>query len=228
MAYADTAGAGTRGPAVVAVAAIHAALAVVVVTGLAGGVAKMIPGIIPDAVNIPLDPVEPPPPDQPAVDEPRKSTKIVIPEKPFDLPLSGSTVDGTEEEQDYTSTDTTAGGSEGVGDGLAETGGAGEATIQRFTPVAPKARNGNWVTDNDYRTSWISREWEGTAGFRLTIGSDGRVSDCTITRSTGHSALDDATCSLVTRRARFEPARNDRGEVTSGTFSSAVEWRIPD
>lgn len=101
------------------------------------------------------------------------------------------------------------------------------------TPIAdpinasPKGNPGDWVTDNDYRTPWIRRGYSGTASFTLDISASGRVSDCTITRSTGHTALDEATCSLLTRRARFNPAQDSSGISVPGTFSSAITWKLP-
>lgn len=98
-----------------------------------------------------------------------------------------------------------------------------------FDPVAAKPRNNptQWVTDNDYRSSWINREMTGTARFRLDIAASGRVENCTITGSSGHPDLDRATCDLISRRARFDPAKNGDGEKIGGTFSSAVKWELP-
>ncbi|MEC8180125.1 MAG: energy transducer TonB, partial [Pseudomonadota bacterium] len=45
----------------------------------------------------------------------------------------------------------------------------------------PRPSNGNWITDSDYRSSWISRDYSGTVSFTLSIGSNGRVSGCSIT-----------------------------------------------
>jgi protein TonB len=229
MAYVDAAGTN-RAQAVIGVAAIHAALAVVVVTGLAGGVATIIPRDIMNSFDVPIPKPKtpPPPPDQPVDQEIRSQTKVVIPETRFDFEQSDNRVDSTDQQQDYTRPDETASGNEGVGDGLGDNGGGKAQELPKFKPVPPVARNGNWVTDNDYRSSWVTRKWEGTAGFRLTVGTDGRVKDCTITQSTGHDALDDATCALVKKRAKFDPAKNDRGETANGTFSSAVRWQIPD
>ena len=99
-----------------------------------------------------------------------------------------------------------------------------------FDPIdaTPRGNPGNWVTNNDYRTSWINRGFEGSASFTLMIDARGRVSGCTITRSTGHSALDDATCSLLERRGRFDPAKDSSGNATSGTFRSSITWTIPE
>lgn len=66
---------------------------------------------------------------------------------------------------------------------------------------------------------------EGTTRFWLTIGTNGRVTDCAVTGSSGFSNLDKATCLAARRYARFNPARDDAGNPTIGTFSNRVVWR---
>ncbi|WP_120076653.1 TonB family protein [Aurantiacibacter odishensis] len=97
-------------------------------------------------------------------------------------------------------------------------------------PVPARPRNGpaGWITTNDYSRSDLTREREGTASYRLVIGSDGRVDACEITRSSGHSTLDRNTCRLLESRARFDAATNNKGERTVGTYSGSVTWQIPD
>ncbi|MBA4748473.1 MAG: energy transducer TonB, partial [Sphingopyxis sp.] len=70
-------------------------------------------------------------------------------------------------------------------------------------------------------------EREGTTGFRVAIGPDGRVTGCDITSSSGHADLDQETCKLVTRRARFDPALDRDGNPTTGSYSNRVRWQIP-
>lgn len=229
MAYVDNSTAN-RTPAIIGVAAIHAALAVVIVTGLAGGVVNAIQDedFIGISITKPKVP-SPPPMPEPTAQPEKKSSQIVIPENKFDFDKSSNEVDSTDKVEDDMATDTTPGGTMGVGDGDLGTGGTLTKEMPKlYDPVAPKARNSGWVTDNDYKPVWINREWEGTAGFRLSIGADGKVEGCTITNSTGHAALDDATCALVKRRAKFEAAKDDQGRSVRGTFSSAVRWQIPD
>lgn len=98
-----------------------------------------------------------------------------------------------------------------------------------FDPVAaaPRGNPANWITTADYRSTWIRRELTGTARFALQIDAGGRVTDCRITGSTGHAALDQATCALIERRAVFTPAKGTDGKVTAGTYSSSVNWQIP-
>ncbi|HCF25282.1 MULTISPECIES: energy transducer TonB [unclassified Novosphingobium] len=99
----------------------------------------------------------------------------------------------------------------------------------KFTPKAasPKGASGNWVTTNDYPTRALREEREGVTGYRLSIGPDGRVTDCSITSSSGSPDLDEATCSNLRRRARFNPATDGEGNPTSGSFSARVRWVIP-
>ncbi len=99
-----------------------------------------------------------------------------------------------------------------------------------FAPVsaAPRGNAGEWITDSDYRSSWINREYSGVARFTLSIDARGRVNDCSITQSTGHAALDEATCTLLERRGRFEPAKDGNGDAVAGSYSSAVNWKIPE
>jgi protein TonB len=90
----------------------------------------------------------------------------------------------------------------------------------------PRGNPGNWANTNDYPSRALQQEREGTTGFRVTIGVDGRVIDCTVTQSSGHDDLDAATCSNVKRRARFEPAVRN-GEKVQGSYANRVRWQIP-
>ncbi|MFM5930173.1 MAG: TonB family protein [Novosphingobium sp.] len=95
-------------------------------------------------------------------------------------------------------------------------------------PVYPKGNPGNWVTTNDYPTRALREERQGTTRFRVTVGTDGRVSDCEILQSSGSNDLDSATCLLIWRRARFQPAQDAKGNPAIGYYSNAVRWVIPE
>lgn len=99
-----------------------------------------------------------------------------------------------------------------------------------FDPVGarPRGNPGKWVTNNDYRSRWIMEELSGTARFTLAIDARGKVTGCTVTRSTGHAPLDAATCNLVTKRAKFEAARDGNGKAVAGSYSGTITWIIPE
>ena len=93
--------------------------------------------------------------------------------------------------------------------------------------LKPRGNPGLWATTNDYPSVALQKEIEGTVGFTVTVGPDGRVADCVITSSSGFSELDLATCTNVKRRALFEPARDPSGNPTTGKYANRVRWQIP-
>ena len=64
--------------------------------------------------------------------------------------------------------------------------------------------------------------------MRITVGTDGRVSACSVTGSSGSSALDDAACRGMQRYARYEPALNAAGNPISTTLSEAIRYELPE
>lgn len=92
----------------------------------------------------------------------------------------------------------------------------------------PLGNPAGWVSTNDYPARDLREGNQGTTRFELTVGTDGRVAACTITRSSGFAGLDQATCDALTRRARFMPATDENGAKAVGRFSSSIRWVIPD
>lgn len=85
----------------------------------------------------------------------------------------------------------------------------------------------SYFSTDDYPPSALRNEEEGTTSFRLSIGPDGRVTDCSVTSSSGSGSLDSATCTILKRRARYTPARDDNGNPTSDTASGRIKWQLP-
>lgn len=110
---------------------------------------------------------------------------------------------------------------------VASSEGAGQRATYTARQAMPIGNPGYWIGTNDYPTRALREEQEGTSRFRLTVDQDGRVSECTITQSSGFMDLDEATCANVRRRARFRPATDDTGAPVVGYYSSAVRWNIP-
>lgn len=94
-------------------------------------------------------------------------------------------------------------------------------------PATPVVNPATWVTTADYPTDALREKVEGRVGFELAIDTQGRPTRCTIKSSSGSPSLDETTCSLLTRRARFTPATDKRGRPTTGTYSNSVRWVIP-
>jgi periplasmic protein TonB len=102
-----------------------------------------------------------------------------------------------------------------------------EKKVPKRPKPIPKGNVANWANTNDYPSRALQQEREGTTGFSVSVGPDGRVTSCSITSSSGHGDLDDATCKNVQRRARFDPALDGDGNPTSGSYSNRIRWQIP-
>jgi len=176
--------------------------------------------------DIPLPPPPPPTPDQPTSDAKTATTTTTnatttTPPTPFPVDLGkGDPVNTFHIDSDPVTT------------GPIEFGipGPSPSAASLYDPVGAKAKGnpGTWVTNDDYRPRWVAEELSGTARFTLQIDARGKVTGCTITRSTGHPALDTATCDLVSKRARFDAARDGNGKPVAGSYSNSVRWSIPE
>ena len=98
----------------------------------------------------------------------------------------------------------------------------------RTPPQRARANLSSYFSGDDYPVAALRRKEEGLVGFRLLVGPNGRVADCTITLSSGVLSLDSATCRILRSRARFTPARDDLGNPTAGADSGRVAWRLPE
>lgn len=222
MAYAVEKGSrrfvGTGG-----VIAVHAALAYLLVFGLAA------PEFIRDPehriLGVPVNPpVEPPKPEEKQKEEPKTQTEdpVFTPDPPWNPPTTSDPPAPNPPLPPIgdPSPPWTGGGNTGGG------------TIEPppFTPKLARPINDvlRWVTTRDYPRSAIRGEEQGVARFRLEVGANGRVMECTIIASSGSKALDDATCAKVTSRAKFEPAMNQYGEKVPGIYSNSVNWVLPE
>lgn len=181
---------------------------------------------IPD-VSLPLPPPPPPEPDAP--------TQVRNPAVPT------TSAPATPDQTTLLPVDLGLGDPTPALPGAGDPGNIGLGTIDIATPTAgpsvspfdavgarPLGNPSRWVTNTDYRLRWIKEEMSGAARFTLAIDAGGKVTGCTVTRSTGHAALDAATCDLVSKRARFDPARDDTGKPVAGRYSGTITWQIPE
>lgn len=208
MAYTDQEMSGRRIFAIGAVALLHAGVGYALVTGLAYNAAV---DVIEDLKTFDVAPDEPekpeePPPPPPKVDLP-PPPKVTVPP-----PVVTSPVVSTN-------------------------------TIAPITPTAPPApppapappapprvaeravQRGGSISDEDYPSSSIRNEEQGTSVATFTIGTDGRVVACNA--SGASPTLDAETCKLIIRRFRFRAAKDSSGQPIEETKSQRVTWRLP-
>jgi protein TonB len=214
MAYADQQMSGNKITALVIVALIHVFVGYALVTGLAYEAAKKVISKV-TTVDIKEEkPKEeeppPPPPKQEAPPPP-----IVAPPPPINIAPAPPPV----------TTVMTAPPPPPV-------------VIQTAAPPPPpppsKAKGAtprgmsSWASriQANYPTRAAREEREGRVGVRVTISTDGRVSSCSVTSSSGSPDLDEAACDGMTRYARFNPAIDTAGNPTTDTYSTAIVYKL--
>lgn len=101
------------------------------------------------------------------------------------------------------------------------------AQSRRAQGAVPLSNPGGWIGTADYPAEALRAMREGSVGFTLEIGVDGVPKGCAIMQSSGDPSLDGATCTLISQRARFRPARDAAGRAVVGSFSNRVVWRVP-
>lgn len=98
----------------------------------------------------------------------------------------------------------------------------------RIRPAQWLTPPGSLITTNDYPGAAARAEQQGRVEVRLFVSSAGRVQRCAVLVSSGTPLLDETACRLLSERARFTPARNERGRRAVGTVTTAINWRLPD
>jgi periplasmic protein TonB len=224
MAFADARTTHQKLGAGAAVILIEAGIGLALVAGLTA-TGTIVPSDIVRTFNVP-EKKDPPPPPEPPVKQQAKQDPSTIdrPRTQIEIPT------GTGPIFEYKSEPSGNDGSSTIGE--VEFPVPEPSTTPpppQFKPKAalPKGKMAQWVTTNDYPSQELRLEHEGTTRYRLTIDAKGAVSDCTVTTSSGWPGLDRAACDNVKRRAKFEPATDQAGARTTGTFTGSVTWVIP-
>ncbi|HEY0411746.1 MAG TPA: energy transducer TonB [Allosphingosinicella sp.] len=78
----------------------------------------------------------------------------------------------------------------------------------------------------DYPAEAMREGQQGVVRFDLRIDTEGRVTDCLITASSGSGLLDANTCRSVMHRAHFRPARDAAGNAVPAIASSSISYSL--
>lgn len=219
MAYGDTTDPKNRVISIVLVGLFTVTLGYGLVNGLNISVVKKIAEKL-DVVDIKEEapPEEPPPPPPPDNDLP-PPPPVVTPPSPIPPPVTTNQVQSVPVAPPAPPVFTPA----------PPTPPAPPAppAVDLSQAGTPRGNPGRWATNDDYPARAMRDGREGTTGFRVTYGVDGRITSCEITSSSGHDDLDAETCKLITRRGRFNAGKDRDGKPTGGTYQNRIRWQIP-
>jgi protein TonB len=214
MAYADQQMSGNRIIAIIIVALIHVALGYALITGLAySAIKKAVERVTTVDIEEEEPEEEPPPPEPDEVQPP----PIVAPPPPINISVAPPPITV-----------------------VTQAPPPPPAVIPRAAPPPPappppsRARGatpdglGRWSSriQENYPPRAVRDEIEGRVGVRVSIGPNGRVSDCSVTSSSGSGILDDAACTGMRNYARFNPALDAAGNPTTGSYSTTIVYDL--
>ncbi|MBV9842887.1 MAG: energy transducer TonB [Sphingomonadaceae bacterium] len=215
MAYADQEAGGRKVVSIVIVALLHAALAYAFITGLAFNVIKKAAS---DLKTFDVQDEPPPPPQKlpppPPVPKNLPPPPIVAPPPIVQTQAPAPVIQTVQAPPPVIHV---------------------QAVTAPPPPPAPSKASGakprgsfqELMSSDDYPPAALRNNEQGTVGFKLEVGADGRVTNCTVTSSSGFSDLDETACKLLTRRARFTPAKDASGNPMTDTFASRFTWQVP-
>lgn len=229
MAYADQKMSSGRITAIVIVALLHALLGYAVITGLAYNVIKKAAEDLKtfDVVEEPPPPEEeppPPPPETPQVETPPPPVVSPPPIVRVNTPPPPVSSVNTAPPPIITPRAVPAPPAPPAPPPPPPP----PPPAQKVESARARGNLAALISDADYPPSAQRAGEEGTTGFALNIGPDGRVTGCNVTSSSGSSALDQATCRILQRRARFTPARDSNGQPTADTYRARITWQLKD
>lgn len=103
-----------------------------------------------------------------------------------------------------------------------------DKAAQAAVATRPKGRLAGVFKADDYPDNDLMAGNSGTTGVRLRIELDGRVSECVVVESSGSRGLDEQTCAVAKRRARYSPAVGHDGKPLWSFSFERITWMIMD
>ncbi len=191
-------------------------------------------------VTSPTPPPPPPPPPPPAAERaapqqegaagaPGKKAipkEVTAPEPVIVLPkitapqVAGTGTDNRSGARD--SGDGTGAAGQGAGTG-AGAGGSGQGGGGRGGAPAEKIK-GDINSARDYSRSGRDLRLGDYVIIVMTVGTDGRAKDCSVSRASRDPEADATTCELAVKRFRFRPATDAQGRPVESTYGWRQRW----
>lgn len=231
--YTGTADRTQRAKAFAGVAAVHLALAAVILSGLNVEVVRRAVDrlVTIDVLEPPPPPlIEPPPPtrapdkaklEEGAAGKKAEPSPVVAPKPriPQPSPLPAAPVAGTGSASSAGAA--SAGTGTGAGGSGTGRGGGGTGDFSGYTP----ARQLSGIPNREYRRiAAVSGIVSGRVALAFQVAPNGRIYNCRISRSSGSPVADTLVCQLASQYVRFSPARNASGTAIWQDVTYSPSW----
>ncbi|MGQ7830110.1 energy transducer TonB [Altererythrobacter sp. Z27] len=215
MAYADQTTSGNRIVSIVLVGLIHVVVGYIFISGLAIEAVKKV------AERVTTIDIEEPPPPEPEDEPPPPEPQQQAPPPPVAPPPPINIAPAPPPIQTRPTIPPPA------PPALVVPPPAPPAAPSRARGATPDNQR-RWAAriQENYPSRALREEIQGTVGVNVSISPDGRVSACSVARSSGSSILDEAACQGMQRYARFNPALDAAGNPTTGQYSTSITYQL--
>lgn len=91
--------------------------------------------------------------------------------------------------------------------------------------LATPVRLLEWTGDFELmKVSRRMRVWRSHIAYQLSVDAEGNVTHCELTESFRLRRVSDRLCDVLSAHHRFEPALDDAGEPTDGSYSASMSY----
>lgn len=228
--YSGTAERPDRAKAIAGVAAVHAALAAMILLGLNVTIARQTVERL-TTIDVHEQPPQAPAPTaevRKSIRKPQepKQTAVVTTSAspahapgPLPAPIPAPPVVSAAPAPVSGSTPAPGTGASGAGTGAAGTDASSAADYSGYSPPG-LIRN---LSRRDYR-ALAGRLPNGAAMVSLTVEPDGMPANCRVMRSSGDPNVDAGLCPLIEQRLRFRPALDNQGRPIPFQLQYVATW----
>ncbi|MCY1670753.1 energy transducer TonB [Novosphingobium sp. SL115] len=93
-----------------------------------------------------------------------------------------------------------------------------------ISPPIPVTSPAGWLRSGDYPAGALRSGVSSMVFFRLMVDADGSPASCHVQRGTMDASFQKLTCDLLMKRARFHPARDEKGGPVPSYYVESVRW----
>lgn len=98
--------------------------------------------------------------------------------------------------------------------------------VRFSTAPVPIGNPGVWILPKDYPAKALDQYKGGLIYFRLSIDAGGKPTQCAIQRAVNEGEFAQSTCSVLMKRARFQPARDASGNPVPSFWQSSARFNV--
>ena len=100
------------------------------------------------------------------------------------------------------------------------------ASVPETPPATPAQLASASLHSSDYPRAAIKKGEQGSVTVSYSVTEKGKPANCTVVQSSGSAALDTQSCTLMTKRFRYHPARDAHHHRVAQHMNQVFDWSL--